>query len=122
MSNKSPKRTFAKDKELASRAGKMSKPPSKGLMELREHKNSEIEEIIYKFMDHSLDELRELIASGKFKMSEGIVINIMIKAFETGDHQRLEAILRRSVGPIKEKLEVSPGGHKSLVDQITEDD
>ena len=95
--NKNPKRTFAKDRALASRAGKLSKTPSKGLMELRKVKER------------------------KLKVSESIVINIMIKAFEGGDHQRLEAILRRSIGPIKEKLEVSPSGHKSIIDEITGD-
>jgi len=123
MANKNPVTSFAKDKELASRAGKASKKPSKGLVELRKVKATEFEEIIYKYQDLSLKVLKVLTSDESLPGKDHLVLACMIKAIETGDHSRMDFMLNRTIGKVKDKLEVSSGmTHRTLIEQLEDDD
>lgn len=63
--------------------------------------------VIGKFADMTSAQLEEILKSPKSSMLEITVASILAKAAETGDYSRLEFLFSRSVGKVKEQLEVT---------------
>jgi hypothetical protein len=111
-------RNFAADRELASRAGKLSKPAPRGLMEMRKMKKAEFEATVYKYSDCTIDELNKHLEEKKLPYTDMQVISLMLKGFENGDTQRIGFLLDRTVGKVKDEIEVTALTHKSIVAEL----
>jgi len=65
------------------------------------------EEIIYKYMNYSHEQLKKVLTDpGETPAIELMVISIMARAIGSGDTIRSEFLLRRTVGVVTEKVEV----------------
>ena len=114
---------FRNDRALASRAGKKSKTPSKGLVELRKNWSTDVEEAFYKYSKSSLPTLRRYLKEEKLPSVDLHIINIIILGVSGGDYQRLNFLLERTMGKVKDRIEVSTDmSHKTIVEQIEEED
>jgi len=106
VANPNPVRKFKKGSKEASLAGKKSSralPPE--LKELRQHRQSELELSIYKYINMSLDELKaEYTQTGKPAI-DLLVIKCMTKAIEKGDFSWIEPMLARSIGKVADKVD-----------------
>jgi len=86
------------------RKGKFVAPE---VFEVRKLTKTMFEEIIYKYMHKTHDELKELIRNpNQTPAIELMVISIMARAIGQGDTLRSEFLLRRSIGVVTEKMEV----------------
>ena len=68
---------------------------------------TEVSGLLSKFCRLSRDELTAVIQNNKSSMIEITVASILAKAAKDGDYSRLEFLLARSIGKVKEQLEVS---------------
>lgn len=67
----------------------------------------EVSALMGKFCRLSRDELTAVIQNQKSSMIEITVASILAKAAKDGDYSRLEFLLARSIGKVKDQLEVS---------------
>lgn len=61
--------------------------------------------IIGQFFDKTLEELQAIMDNPKATMGEKMVASAMLKSAETGDFNRVEPILQRGIGKVKEQIE-----------------
>lgn len=86
------------------RKGKFVAPE---VFETRKLTKTMFEEIIYKYMHKTHEELKSIIKEpGQTPAIELMVISIMARAIGNGDTLRSEFLLRRSIGVVTEKVEV----------------
>jgi hypothetical protein len=115
-----PVNGFDKNRERASLAGKKSStalPPE--LKEARLLNSNKVEELLYKYMNASLEELDAAKANPLTPMMELVVIKILEKAVKEGDHHRLEFLLSRTIGRIVDRVQIDARIQtKTLHDQI----
>lgn len=72
-----------------------------------------------KFARLKADELADKVADPKTNVLERMIGAVMLKTIETGDASRLEFLLARSIGKVKEVVENHNHDHgKELVKQI----
>lgn len=107
-SSKRNKTTFTTGDQRAIEAAKKS---SRGAMpielrELREQNAHQFENIIYKYLNMNAVELRAALADPNAKAVELAIIKIIVKSIESGDCTKLNFLLDRTIGKVKEKLEV----------------
>ncbi len=67
----------------------------------------EVETIMAKFARHSREQLQAVVQNPKTPMLEIMVASVMAKAAKDGDYSRLDFLLNRSIGKVKDMLEVS---------------
>lgn len=106
MANPKPKISFRKGDPRASAAGKKSSralPPD--LKEARALFARDFENIIYKYMNSSKDELLTHMKDPKTPAKDLVVLSILHKAITSGDQQRLDFMLNRTVGKVVDKVE-----------------
>jgi hypothetical protein len=65
-----------------------------------------VDAIIGRFSYMNRDELQAVVQDPKTPMIEIMVASVMVKAAKDGDYSRLEAILARSIGKVKETKEL----------------
>jgi hypothetical protein len=106
MANPKPKISFTKGDPRASLAGKKSSralPPD--LKEARQMFARDFESTIYKYMNHTKDELLMAMKAPETPAKDLAVLSILHKAITNGDQQRLDFMLNRTVGKVVEKVE-----------------
>jgi hypothetical protein len=69
--------------------------------------NDKIQGVIGRFADMTRDELQAVIQNQKSSMLEITVASILAQAAKGGDYTRLEFLLSRTIGKVKDQLEVS---------------
>ena len=67
---------------------------------------SQVEALISKFSSLTRDQMQVVIQNPKSTMIEIMVASIMAKASKDGDYSRLQFLLERSIGKVKEQLEM----------------
>ncbi len=65
-----------------------------------------VDSIIARFSFMNRQELQGVVQNEKTPMIEIMIASVMVKAAKDGDYSRLEAILNRSVGKVKETKEL----------------
>lgn len=65
-----------------------------------------VDQIIARFSFMNRQDLQEVVQNPKTPMIEIMIASVMVQAAKTGDYSRLEAILSRSVGKVKETKEL----------------
>lgn len=77
------------------------------IKEARKLNQHELERIINKYLAMSRDQVKESISSPTTPMMELMVASIVAQAAQKGDHQRLDFVLNRLVGKVKDQIEVT---------------
>jgi len=67
---------------------------------------NEFENIIYKCLSMNKEQLTEIFKNPLTPAKDLVVIKILTKAIETGDHTRLNFLLERTIGKVVDKIEV----------------
>ncbi len=74
--------------------------------------------IMGRYMNMTLAELREAETIGDLTSMEHMVVSVAIKAIETGDYSRMNALLDRAVGKVKEVVEAHHIEHGEIMQRI----
>lgn len=107
MGNKKPTNNFKANPERARMAGQKSKkalPPD--LKEARLENAAQFETLIYKYFHLSGDELKVKMADKTLPSIDLVVIRILAMAIEKGDFARLNFLLERTIGKVKDQVEI----------------
>lgn len=96
-------RPFPKGNKLS--PGRPRLPPE--IKEGRKLNQAELERVINKLVYLEKSELNHVIKEPSTPVIELIAAQILLKASEQGDHTRLDFILTRMLGRVKEKMELS---------------
>lgn len=81
----------------------------------------QVKAMIAKFAVMTLDEMRQYLDSGKAPVFEVMIGTIINKCIEEGDHARLNFLLDRTIGKVKENVEVSLAPQIVYKTTMTED-
>lgn len=111
-----PTNGFDKDPKRASLAGKKSStalPPD--LKQARAENAKQIEAIIYKYMDSTVEELKSAFSNPKTCSKELIVIQILMTAIKEADEKRFDFILNRTIGKVVEKIDHTVESRPSIL-------
>lgn len=65
-----------------------------------------VSSILGKFATMTRDQLQDVAADPKSSMIEIMIASIMVKAAKEGDYARLDFLLTRSIGKVKDELEL----------------
>lgn len=76
------------------------------LHEVRKINKAAIEFIFNKFLYMTGEQIKEYLTSPTVTAVEVLVGSVMVKAIETGDYLRFEFILNRTIGKVKDVVEV----------------
>jgi len=116
--------SFTKDDNRASEAGKKSSSALPSDLKIARGLNAiEFEQSLYKYMDMSLEDLVRVEKDPTTTSRDLAVISILRNAIEKGDNQRLNFLLERTIGKVKDISEVSISStHKSIVEMLEDDD
>lgn len=68
------------------------------------------QEILHKYCNHSLEELKLVYTRKTTTALDLVVIKILIEAIRRGDEKRLGFLLDRIIGKVKEEVEVTGDG------------
>lgn len=115
---------FDKDPERARLAGKKSSralPPE--VKAARQLNAVKFEEIIYKYMGATVDELKEISKDPKTPAIDHIVIKLLSMAISKGDIARLNLLLERTIGKVTEKVDINANVktmslHQMIIEEI----
>lgn len=115
--------SFKKGDPRASKAGKKSsRALPQDLKEAREQNAKEFEASLYKYMKLNMAELKAAYANPSTPARDLAVIKILEQSINKGDQQRLNFLLERTIGKVKDVSEVEITGlHKTLVDLLNEE-
>lgn len=104
----------------ASLAGKKSSralPPE--LKEARLMNANKVEETLYKYMSSPLETLQAVMKDPTTPAMDLVVIKILTEAIRTGDHNRLDFLLTRTIGKSIDRIQVDARVQtKTLHEQI----
>lgn len=81
----------------------------------------QISRIISKFSEMTREEISDFLKDPSTPMMYVAIGSILVKAAKDSDHGRFEFLLRRSVGPVKEHVNLGADDslHKVLMDAIS---
>ena len=96
---------FKKGQKRHPLAGRPKTPPD--ILEARKVNQAEFERILNKYLYTSRAELKKIIETPGTPMIEVVVASILAQAALKGDQTRLEFVLSRLLGKVKERVEVS---------------
>jgi hypothetical protein len=119
--------SFKKGDPRASLAGKKSsRALPQELKDARKENANKIEQTLYKFMSCTEQQLIEALKNPSTPSIELIVIKIITEAIKTGDHQRLNFLLDRTIGRVVDKVEIdaqitTKSLHSQIIDIIEAD-
>lgn len=124
MGNPNPKTKFTKGSPIASLAGKKSSnalPPE--LKNARLENANKVEATLYKYMSSPIEVLQAVMKDPTTPSIELIVIKIITEAIKTGDQQRLNFLLDRTIGKVTDKLDIRAAVstnslHQQIIDEI----
>jgi hypothetical protein len=77
------------------------------LRAVKEMTPSYVRKVISKFMAMNRDELTVVVKDPKTPMFEVTVASILTKSLQTGDYTRLNFLLERSIGKVKDEIETT---------------
>ena len=97
---KDSKGRFAKGNTLA----KGRTPVPKDIKEIRQFNGKDFERVIKHYLHCSLEHLKELEKDETLQALDHLVIKVLVKAADTGDHTRLAFVLDRTIGKLPEKI------------------
>lgn len=118
---KNPSR-FTKGDPRASAAGKAAKGfLPKEVKEARLHNAVEFEGSLYKYMQMPLDGLKKAFKEPTTSARDLAVIQILMKAIKQGDYRCLDFLLDRTIGKVKQNLEVSGEVGVKTITQMLEE-
>ena len=139
MANKNPVMKFKKGDGRAAACGRKSSralPPD--LKEARVIRTIEFEQIIYKYMDHSPEQIQKILDEHNVIGSDGkkisrlpskelIVLKLVHMAMETGDLSRLNFLMDRTIGKVVDNLKIDATVgiqklHDIIIDELEKDD
>lgn len=80
-----------------------------------------VSSLVGKLSNMTREELQAIVADPKARMIEIMIASIMARSAKEGDPQRLEFLLMRSIGRVREELTVTPGVPDDLLDEIPRD-
>lgn len=85
---------------------------------------AQVEAMFQKFSVKNREELQAVVEDKKSSMLEIMIASVMIKAAKDGDYQRVQFLLDRAIGKVKDVVEQTniDGGVKDLVDSVSTDD
>ena len=120
MSKPNPSR-FTKGDKRASEAGKKSHGhlPVE-VREARNHNAVQFEKSIYNYMNYTFAELKEAFNNKKTCARDLAVINILMKAIKEGDYRCLDFLLDRTIGKVKQALELNGEVEVKNITQLLE--
>lgn len=75
------------------------------LKEARAMRAHDFEAAIYKHLDKTADEIKEALISHFTPATDLVVLKILAEAISKGDHQRLDFLLNRTIGKVKEQID-----------------
>ena len=104
--NPNPSKKGQFKKGQSGNPGGMPKLPE-DIKEARKLNQIELERIINKYLHMSREEVQNVLKSSDVPMMEAMVASIVSKAASGGDHLRLDFILNRIIGKVKDKIEVA---------------
>lgn len=124
MANPNPVKKFKKGSIEASLAGKKSSralPPE--IKEARLVNSVKFEEIVYKYMNATAQELQAIAKDPATPAIDLVVIKILSNAITKGDLPSLNLLLERTIGKVKDKLELdhkvqAKTLHEQIMDEI----
>ena len=97
---------FEKDPERARKAGqKSSRAIPKELRVTRGEFAQQFEQIVYRYMDFTLTELKKALKSPDTPAKDMAVISLLVSSISKGDHSRFNFLLDRTVGKVVERVE-----------------
>jgi len=76
------------------------------------------QEILHKYFDHSLEDLKMAYIGKNTPALDLVVIKVLIEAIRKGDEKRLGFLLDRTIGKVKEEIEVTGTPHDELMAMI----
>ena len=83
------------------------RPPTKRIIkEIREQIGDDLEKYLKEIMGMDKEQLESLLKDGKQNALKLMIVSIALKGIKRGDPSRLEALLCRAVGKVKEQVEV----------------
>jgi len=106
MNKKGPPDQYKFKKGQSGNPGGMPKIPD-DIKEARKLNQIELERIINKYLHMPKNDLQVILKSPNIPMMELMVASIVAKAATGGDHLRLDFILNRIIGKVKDKIEVA---------------
>ena len=74
---------------------------------VREMNRKEVESIISKYLKMSLSKLKEKMGNPKTRSMDLMIIKIIVEAIKKGDYSRVNFLMDRTIGKVKEQLEHS---------------
>ena len=89
-----------------------------GLRHLRDFTRNQVIEILSKMFMHTDEQLEEIFYKSETTCLEKAFIKIMLEAIKKGDERKLQFLLDRAFGKVKEHLEVSGNAHTELIKLI----
>lgn len=78
----------------------------------------QVRALLTRFLDCNLKELKDIKSDPESSAMELIVVSIVTNAIKSGDQKRLDFLLDRIVGKVKDELEVSMTPHDRLMTMI----
>lgn len=99
-----PEHTRFKPGQSGNPGGKVKLPED--IKEARKLNQVELERIINKYLAMDRGAVKAAISSESTPMMELMVASIVAQAAQKGDHQRLDFVLNRLVGKVKDQIEV----------------
>lgn len=102
--NPNPSKPFVKGDPRCHRGGRPPLPQD--LKEVKKLSNTYIEKLIAKFFNMSEEQLNEVIASPRTPVGEKMIARNCQEAIINGDYTRLNFLLDRSIGKVKEVKEL----------------
>lgn len=85
------------------RAGRPKKDPT--LAKAAKLTRTEAEQLLTKFMQMDIEELESVLRDKKKKCVEHMIGRIVLMGIKNGDHARLDFMLNRLIGKVKENVE-----------------
>lgn len=70
-------------------------------------RTDEVRNLIGKLWRLSREELQKIVQNPKSSMGEIMVASIVAKAAQTGDYTRVQFLLERTIGKVKDEIEVA---------------
>lgn len=121
--NPNPKAGFKNNPERARLAGQKSRKTTRDIMDARKLRAVQFEEIVYKYFDFTLVDLNARMNDVNTPAVELVVIRLLVKSIQLGDPSRINFLLDRTIGKVKEKLQIEDNrsSHKSIVDALQAD-
>lgn len=106
MADKAPKKPRGKPFAPGQSGNPNGRPPLPAeIKEARKFNKLEVERVFDKFLGLSEAELEKRLTDPETPMLEKIVGKIMIEAAKNGDHVKLDFVLNRTIGKVKDQIQ-----------------